>query len=105
VPFGGSALAGAVEASGSEAVVCAPPLLLIVTPDATWADVDVAPVVVVPALFDVEPAPVVAVDEEPVPVVDGAADPVDDSPDDVKPAELVDDDSEDVPDVSAPANP
>ena len=57
----------------------------------------------------VESAPVVAVDEVAVPVVDVAADPVDDSPDDVsldvELAELVDGDSEDVPVVTAAAKP
>ncbi|MFL6081768.1 MAG: hypothetical protein ACJ74F_00875 [Mycobacterium sp.] len=56
-----------------------------------------------PVLIDVESTPVVAVDEVAVPVVDVAANPVDDSPDDV---ELVEEDgSEDVPVVSAAANP
>jgi hypothetical protein len=112
---------GAVDASDSVVLVCAPPLLLMVTPDATWADEDVVPDVLVvsvavarlpgdvdPPLVDVESAPVVAVDEVAVPVVEVAADPVDDSPDDVldvEPAELVVDDSEDVPVVSAAANP
>jgi hypothetical protein len=63
------------------------------------------PVDVDPALVDVESTPVVAVDEEPVPVVDMAADPVDDSPFDVELAELVVDDSDNVPVVSAAANP
>ena len=54
---------------------------------------------------DVEPAPDVGVDEAAVPVVEVAADPVDESPDDVELAELVEDDSEDVPVVSAAANP
>ena len=117
-PFGDSALTdlGAVDASDSVAVVCAPPLLLIVTPGATWVLDDVAPdvfevsVTVVPLpvevdpLVDAESPPVVAVDEAPVPVVDVAADPVDDSPVVVL-AELVDDDSEDVPVVSAAATP
>jgi hypothetical protein len=113
---------GAVDASDSVVLVCAPPLLLIVTPDATWVADDVVPDVSVvsvavaplaaplpvdvdPPLVDVESAPVVAVDEVAVPVVDVAADPVDDSPDDVVLAELVEDDSEDVPVVSAAANP
>jgi hypothetical protein len=67
----------------------------------------VVPVVVL--LVDVASAPVVAVDEVAVPVLDVAADSVDDSPDDVSLdvefAELVDDDSEDVPVVSAAAKP
>jgi hypothetical protein len=57
----------------------------------------------------VESAPVVAVDEAAVPVVDVATDPADDSPDGVSPdvelAEPVDDDSDDVPVVSAAAKP
>jgi hypothetical protein len=60
-------------------------------------------------LVDVESAPVVAGDEVEDPVLDVAADSVDDSPDDVSPdvelAALVDDDSEDVPVVSAAAKP
>jgi hypothetical protein len=64
----------------------------------------VVPVVVL--LVDVESAPVVAVGEAAVPVVDVAADPVDDSPDDVSPdVELVDGDSDDAPVVSAAAKP
>jgi hypothetical protein len=107
VSSGDSALVdiGAVDASDSVVLVCAPPLLLMVTPDAIWAVEDVVLLVeVVPPLVDVEPAPVVAVDEV-VPVVDVAADPVDDSLDDVLLDELVADDSEDVPVVSAAANP
>jgi hypothetical protein len=54
-------------------------------------------------------APVVAVDEAAVPVVDVAAEPADDSPVDVSPdvelAESVDDASDDVPLVSAAAKP
>jgi hypothetical protein len=109
---------GAVDASDSVVLVCVPPLLLTVTPGATWVledvvpDVFVVPVAVVPVpvdvdpLVDVEPPPVVvALDEVEVPVVDVAADPVDDSPVDVELAELVEDDSEDVPVVSAAANP
>jgi hypothetical protein len=57
------------------------------------------PVEVDPPLVDVDSAP----------VLDVAADPVDDSPDDVlldvELEELVEDDSEDVPVVSAAANP
>jgi hypothetical protein len=120
VSFVGSELTnvGAVDASDSVAPVCAPPLLPIVTPGATWADEDVAPDVFVasvavvplpvdvdPALVDVESTPVVEVDEEVVPV-DATADPVDDSPDavlDVEPDE--EDDSEDAPVVSAAATP
>jgi hypothetical protein len=61
-------------------------------------------------LVNVESAPVVAADEDAVPVVDVAADPVVDSLDDVlldvEPAELdEEDDSEDVPVVSAAATP
>jgi hypothetical protein len=123
VSIGDSALAdvGAVDASDSVALVCAPPLL-VATPGATWAVEDVAPDVFVasvavvplpvdvdPVLVDIELTPDVAVDEEAVPVVDEAADPVDDSPDDgllaVEPAELDEDDSEDVPVVSAAATP
>jgi hypothetical protein len=58
---------------------------------------------------DVEPAPVVAGNDVAVPVVDLAADPRDDSPDDVSPdvelVEPVDGDSDDVPVVSASAKP
>ena len=114
---------GAVDASDSVALVCAPPLLLIVTPGATWAVEDVAPdgfVVSVadvpppadvdPVLVDVESTPGVAVDEAAVPAVDVAAEPVADSPDDalleVGPAELDEaGDSEDAPAVSAAATP
>jgi hypothetical protein len=106
--FGGWALAvsGAVDACGSVVLVCAPPLLLTVTPGATSVDEDVAlPVDVDPPLVDVDSVPVVAVDEVVVPVVEVAADPVDDSPDDVELDELVEDDSEDVPVVSALATP
>jgi hypothetical protein len=99
---------GAVDVSDS-VVVCAPPLLLMVTLDATWEEEDVAPVVFVvpiagaplpvdvdPPLVGVEPAPVVALDEAKFPLVDVGADPADDSP-----VELVDD----VPVVSAAAQP
>ena len=91
--------------------MCAPPLLLTVTPEPTSVLDDVAPevfvlpvaVVSVPVdvdpLVGVEPLPV-AVEVE-VPVVAVAVDPVDDSLED---AELVDD-SEDVPVVSAAATP
>jgi hypothetical protein len=113
-PAAGSLDFGCVSTSlapfgnASESVVpaCASPLLLTVTPAATWADEDVAPddfvalVGVEPLLLDVDPP---AVDGEP------AADPLDDSPDDVllgvEFAELVEDDSEEVPVVSAAANP
>jgi hypothetical protein len=92
------AVVGAVDASGSVALVCAPPLLLIVTSDPTWVDEDVVPdvavsvVVVVPVPVDVAP-----------PLVDVVSVPAD--PLDVEPAELVEDGSEDAPVVSAPANP
>jgi hypothetical protein len=104
------------DTTGSVVLVCAPPLLLTVTPDATSVTDDVAPdVVVVPAVevaeveldsppADVEPEPLVAVDEVAVPVGDVAVDPVD-SPAGVESAELVEDDSEDVPVVSALATP
>ncbi len=121
VLVGGWALAvcGAGDAADSVALVCAPPLLLIVTPDPTWVVDDVAPAVVAvpvvevvpvpvdvdPVLVDVEATPVVAVGEVAVPVVDVAADPVDDVLVDVEPAGLVEEDSEDVPVVSAAANP
>ncbi|HEY6646407.1 MAG TPA: hypothetical protein VI217_04855 [Mycobacterium sp.] len=96
---------GAVDVADSVVLVCAPPLLLMVTPDPTSVDEDVVLLVEVdPPLVDVDSPPVVAVDV--VPVVDVAAGPVADSPDDVVPdAELVEDDSEDVPVVSAAANP
>jgi hypothetical protein len=93
---------GAVDASDSVVLVCAPPLLLTVTSGATCADDDVVPDVAVGPVA-VESAPV---DEEAVPVVDVAADPVGDSPDDVSlDDELAVDDSDDVPVVSAAANP
>ena len=97
--------------------MCAPPLLLIVTPGAAWVLEDVAPdvfvlsVAVVPVpvvvdpLVEVETPPVVvAEDEVEVPGVEvAAADPVDDSPVeaevDVEFGELV------VPVVSAAAQP
>jgi hypothetical protein len=100
---------GAVDVADSVVLVCAPPLLLMVTPDSTWVLEDVVPdVFVVPV--DVEPSPVdVVAGVESVPVVDVAADPVDDSPVDVvldvELAELVEDDSEVVPVVSAAAIP
>jgi hypothetical protein len=106
--------AGAVGAPDSVVLVCAPPLLLTVTPEPTSVLEDVVPevfavpVAVVPVPVDVDPLvdaepPLVVVEVE-FPVV-VAADPVDDSPVDVELAELVDDDSEDVPVVSAAANP
>ncbi|MBE1547799.1 hypothetical protein GGC64_001807 [Mycobacterium sp. OAS707] len=64
--------AGGVGAAGSVVLVCAPPLLLTVTPGPTWVvddvvpDVDVAPAVAVPVAVDVDPAPVV---DEPLSVV------------------------------------
>jgi hypothetical protein len=95
---------------------CAPPLLLMVTPDETWVVDDVVPDVVgvpVPVLVDVDPPlvdaePVDAVDDGAVPVVPEAvvaAVPVVDSPDPVLDVELAEDDSEDVPVVSAAATP
>jgi hypothetical protein len=99
--------AGGFDACDSVVLVCAPPLLLTVTPVATWSVDDVAPdvfvvsVAVVPLPVDVEPAPVAVVDEVADPVVDVAADPVLA----VVLAELVEDDSEDVPVVSAAAKP
>jgi hypothetical protein len=90
---------GLTDAVGSVTPMCAPPLLLIVTPGATWVLEDVVPVSVV-----VVPVPVVvAEDEVELPSVDVAADPVDDSPVgvelDVESAELG------VPVVSAAAQP
>ncbi|MBE1547796.1 hypothetical protein GGC64_001804 [Mycobacterium sp. OAS707] len=64
--------AGGVGAAGSVVLVCAPPLLLTVTPGPTWVvddvvpDVDVAPAVAVPVAVDDDPAPVV---DEPLSVV------------------------------------
>jgi hypothetical protein len=108
VPSSGSG-AGGVDACASVVLVCAPPLLLMVTPDATWVLDDVVPDVDdVPAPVDpapVDPAAVVAsesssaVEEGPAPVVDASVDPPDGSPGDV--AELAEDDSEDVSVVSA----
>ncbi|MFC7672783.1 hypothetical protein ACFQWH_06860 [Mycolicibacterium sp. GCM10028919] len=107
VPSSGSG-AGGVDACASVVLVCAPPLLLMVTPDATWVLDDVVPDVDVPAVVDpapVDPAAVVesesssAVEEGPAPVVDASVDPPDGSPGDV--AELAEDDSEDVSVVSA----
>lgn len=114
--FVDSALAvDADDASDSVVLVCAPPLLLTVTPGATRVLEDVVPdvfavaVAVVPVPVGVDPL----VDVEPPPVViavDGEAVPVDESPDDglldVEPTELdEEDDSEDVPVVSAAATP
>jgi hypothetical protein len=106
--------AGAAGAPDSLVPLCAPPLLLTVTPNPTSLLDDVVPdELVVPVadvsvpidvdpLVDVEP-PLVVVEVE-VPAV-LAADPVVDSPADVALAELVEDDSEDVPVVSAAASP
>ena len=89
---------GAVDAFDSVLLVCAPPLLLMVTPDAIWVDEDVV------LLVDVDSVPAAEVDAVTVPVVD--------SPDDVWPdrelvelSELVDDDSDEVAVVSATAKP
>jgi hypothetical protein len=103
--------AGAVAVPDSVVLVCAPPLLLTVTPVPTSVLDDVVPeVLVVPVavvwvpvdvdpLVDVEPsADVVAVE---IPVDGVAADPVVDS---LVDAELVDE-SEEVPVVSAAATP
>lgn len=106
--------AGAAGAPDSVVLMCAPPLLLTVTPDPTSVLDDVVPdELVVPVadvsvpvdvdpLVDVEP-PLVVLEVEVPAVV--AADPVVDSPVDVELAELVEDDSEDVPVVSASASP
>jgi hypothetical protein len=110
---GAAAVVGADDAVGSVEPVCAPPLLLIVTPEPTSVVDEVAPdvvvvpvVVVVGVLVDVDPVlvdvDVGVVDEVEVPV---AAEPVDDVSVDVESAELVEDDSEDVLVVSAAANP
>jgi hypothetical protein len=91
---------GGVDVPDSVVPDCAPPLLLMVTPDETWVVDDVVP------LVDVEP--VVAADEGAVPVVPEVvvvAVPVVDSPDVVLDVELVEDDSEEVPVVSAAATP
>ena len=98
--------AASVDGAASVVPVCAPPLLLTVTPAPTSVLDDVVPEVVavdvvpvdVDPLVDVEPLPAVVEVEVPVVV---AADPVD-SPVAV---EVVDDVSEEVPVVSAPANP
>jgi len=104
---------GVVGVPDSVVLVCAPPLLLTVTPEPTWVLEDVVPdglvvpVAVVPVDVDplagAEPLPVVV--EVGVPVVDVVADPVVDSPVEVEVAELDDDDSEDAPVVSAAASP
>jgi hypothetical protein len=100
--------AGAAGAPDSVVLLCAPPLLLTVTPDPPSVlddvvpDEFVVPVADVSVPVDVDPPPVV-VDVE-VPTV-LAADPVVDSPADVALAELIEDDSEDVPVVSAAASP
>jgi hypothetical protein len=106
--------AGAAGAPDSVVLVCAPPLLLTVTPDPTSVLEDVVPeelvvpVDAVPVPVDVDPLvdfePPLVVVEVDVPAVE-SADPVADSPAEVEPAELGDDDSEDVPVVSAAANP
>ena len=91
---------GGVEVSDSAVPVCAPPLLLTVTPEDTSSVADVAPEVFVVAVVvdaapgDVESAPVAAsCDDVDPPAVDSA-----------DAAELADD-SEDDPDVSAEATP
>lgn len=107
----------------SVVLVCAPPLLLTVTPEPSAVDNDVVPddfvgsvpvaplpVAVDPPPVDVELTPVVVVAEVAVPVVEVAADPADDSPADVLlDAPLValdvDDDPEGVPVVSAADSP
>jgi hypothetical protein len=106
--------AGAAGALDSAVLLCAPPLLLTVTPDPTSVLDDVVPdEFVVPVvdvsvpvdvdpLVDVEPPPVVVEAEVPAVL---AVDPVVDSPVDVELAELVEADSEDVPVVSAAASP
>ena len=106
--------AGAAGAPDSVVLLCAPPLLLTVTPDPTSVLDDVVPrrlrgagrrrtvPVDVDPPVDVEP-PLVVVEVE-VPAV-LAVDPVVDSPADVELAELVEDDSEDAPVVSAAASP
>jgi hypothetical protein len=102
--------AGAVDVCDSVVLVCAPPLLLTVTPDPTSVLDDVVPevlvgaVAVVPVSVDVDPL----VDVEPVVDVEVpavvVAEPVD-SPVDVEVAGLVDADSDDVLVASAAANP
>jgi hypothetical protein len=100
---GASTTLEAVDAVGSLVPVCAPPLLLTVTPEATWSVEDVTPEdvveppVVVPLADDVGPASVVAsLAEVEVPAVDAAE--VDDS------AELADDSVDEAP-VSADTTP
>jgi len=57
--------AGGVDAAGSVVLVCAPPLLLTVTPDPTWVvddvvpDVDVSAAEAAPVALDVDPELVV----------------------------------------------
>jgi hypothetical protein len=101
-------------------LVCAPPLLLMVTPGETWVLDDVAPDVVVVSVggapvaddidpsFDVEPTLFVALGEVD-PDADAAAGPVADASDVALPAvesaELDEDDSDDVPLVSAAPTP
>lgn len=112
---GGSTPLVLVDELGSVVLVCAPPLLLTVTPGATSALDDVAPdgvvspVAVVAGAVDIDPP----ADAEPAPVV-VEVDVVEDpgvvvpagSPDVVLlDAELVDDESEDVPVVSAADTP
>jgi hypothetical protein len=102
---GGSTPLVLVDELDCVVLVCAPPLLLTVTPGATSALVDVvAGAVDVDPPADVEPAPVVAVvDEDPgVVVLAGSLDVV---LLDVELVELVDDESEDVPVVSAADTP
>jgi hypothetical protein len=66
---------GVVDASDSVVLVCAPPLLLTVTPDATWVLDDVAPdvfvvsIAIVSVPVDVDPALVEV--ESPQPPVSG----------------------------------
>ncbi|MBE1551128.1 hypothetical protein GGC64_005188 [Mycobacterium sp. OAS707] len=110
--FAGAVFGGADSldfGSVSTPLVCAPPLLLTVTPEPTSVLDDVVPEVFgVPVgvvAVSVDVGPLVAV-EAPAVVVPGdgvAVDPVD-SPVEVVDAELVDD-SEDVPFVSAAATP
>jgi hypothetical protein len=99
VSSSGSVPAEVVGACDSVVLVCAPPLLLTVTPVPTWVVDDVAPgvplvpVVVValpvdvePVVVDVDSAPAGSLDEVTVPVADvvdvaDAAEPVEDSAD------------------------
>jgi hypothetical protein len=105
-------VAGALDvgsvSTGLVVLVCAPPLLLTVTPEPTSVLDDVVPEEVVPVvvsvLVDVDPVVVVETVVVEVEVLGVEVDPVD-SLVDVEVAELVDDDSEDVPVVSAAANP